>query len=274
MKPFRKKDEGLLLKGLKRIFENIIKRVSAGNITPEEMQDIGRKFIASPEADRSIRRLIARMFRNIRVYTAGSWQEAATKGGYGQVIHNALKHEMDGPVGARIWQMISENAAYIKTIPQEWARYISEYIARETLKGLRPEQIEEELQKVMPAHMTKNLKCIARTEAAKANAAITEARAEACGIKCYFWRCVKDERSRDSHIGMDGVLVFYNDPPNPEALFGGGKPYGNYHAGNTFNCRCYQEPVVDLNWLPDTMKVHVHGSIVTMTRAEVIKMAA
>ena len=125
----------------------------------------------------------------------------------------------------------------------------------------------------MPEHMQRHLKTIARTECAKTNAAITQVRAESCGIRAYIWRSCKDERVRHSHGRMDGVLVFYNDPPCPEALYpaNGQQPYGNYHAGNTFNCRCYQEPVMDARFLPDSIRVHVDGSVTTMTKKQIIK---
>ena len=122
----------------------------------------------------------------------------------------------------------------------------------------------------MPEHITKNLKCIARTECAKANAAIVQARAEALGIRAYIWHSVGDERTRDAHRAMNGILVFYDDPPNPEAMFGG-NGYGNYHAGNTFNCRCHQAPVVDISFLPDVVRVHSHGSITSMTKDQILK---
>ena len=64
---------------------------------------------------------------------------------------------------------------------------------------------------------------------------------------------------------MDGVLVFYDDPPSPEAL-AGEKQYGKYHAGNTFNCRCYQEPLVDIAFLPDVVTVYRDGRIYTTTK--------
>ena len=96
------------------------------------------------------------------------------------------------------------------------------------------------------------------------------------GVSAYIWHSAMDERTRHSHAGMNGVLCFYSDPPNPEALFPGPgqKAYGAYHAGNTFNCRCWQEPVVEWSFLPDSIKVHDHGRLVTMTREAIIKKYA
>ena len=69
---------------------------------------------------------------------------------------------------------------------------------------------------------------------------------------------------------MNGILVFYDDPPNPEELFGG-RSYGHYHAGNTFNCRCYQQVVVDVRFLPDRFQYYRAGAIHSTTKLEFIK---
>ena len=252
-----------------KLFQPLIDRIKQG-IIPSTSDPELRRAMQSPQADEAIAKKITEITREIRTDSARSWREAAAKA-HSTLPAEAVRKELQGPIGARIAQIVSENAAYIKTLPDEWARYASQYAYREGLKGKRPEEIEAELRKVMPGHITKNLKCIARTECAKANAAITQTRAENVGIRAYFWRCVNDERSRESHRGMDGVLVFFVDPPDPEALTGTGNSYGKYHAGNTFNCRCYMEPVVDDAFLPDTCQVHDHGTIKTMTRAQIRK---
>lgn len=256
---------------LRRLFFDMINDIRNGFI--KQVPDAARAFLKSPEVDQYLNNLMGRMTTRIRIDTARSWREAANKGSRGPLIYELMKHEMGGPVGQKVYEIIADNAAYIKTVPQEWATFITKYAARETLKGKRPEQIEKELREMMPKHITKNLKCIARTECAKANAAICEARAESLGIKCYFWKSVRDERTRSSHSKMNGILVFYDDPPSPEELFPAKnqKPYGRYHAGNTFNCRCYQSPVVDMRFLPDSFRYYKDGAIHQTTKAAFIK---
>ena len=272
MAPVGRNEEIRLFAGLKRLFMRFINGVRDG-MSPDEIRKKAADLLETKEHDSFLGSLVRSVTQRIRRKSARSWREAASKGSNGRKLNEMITNEMNGPLGNRVWEIIADNVAYIKTVPQEWADYITKYAAREALKGRRPDEVEAELRKVMPSHMTKNLKCIARTECAKANAAIEQARAEACGIKCYFWRCVKDERVRDSHSDMDGRLVFYDDPPNPEALFPkkGVKPYGKYHAGNTFNCRCYQEPVVDDMFLPDVFKYHRYGQIYTTTKAKFLK---
>lgn len=258
-------EERRFWKDLCKLFNQLIEDVKNGSGLLNGVSQEVRQFMQSDQVKRYLDRVVGRMVRMQRKVSANSWREAAYKSQDGPELYKLISAEMKGPVGTRVWQLISENSAYIRTLPEQWAKFASEYAYRETLKGRRPEDVEAELRKIIPGHMVKNLKCIARTECAKANAAIVQARAEACGIKAYFWRSVKDERSRDAHRMMDGILVFYNDPPNPEAIFGG-RAYGNYHAGNTFNCRCWQEPVLDMAFLPNVVRVHDHGRITTMTK--------
>ena len=273
MPPVPMSEERMVLNSLKRLFSYLIRDIKNGKVQPEYVREEARKFIESDEMDRYLRNLMTRMVNRTRIDTAKALKQQAVAQHNGPELFELMKHEMDGPVGRRVWELIAENVQYIKTVPQLWAQYISGFITRESLRGKRPEQIESELRKIMPDHITKNLKTIARTECAKTNAAICQARAEACGIKCYIWRCMKDNRVRDSHWDMDGILVFYDDPPSPEALFPqkDRRPYGNYHAGNTFNCRCYQEAVVDVRFLPDVFKYYRAGAIHTTTRSAFVK---
>jgi hypothetical protein len=57
-------------------------------------------------------------------------------------------------------------------------------------------------------------------------------------------------------------------PPSPEALNpkGGEKPYGKYHAGNALNCRCYPEPVVNIDYIDFPAKAYYGGAITRITR--------
>ena len=263
-----KSEERKFWKSLCKVFQKLIDDTKKGNGLQNGVEPY-REFVESKPVSGFIDRIIAKMTNVMRVRSARSWREAATKGTNGRKINKLISNEMQGPVGDRVRELVAENAQYIKTLPEEWAKYATNYAMRQAMDGKRPEEVEAEMRKVIPEHMQKNLKTIARTECAKANAAIVQARAEMCGIKAYIWRCVKDERSRNSHVHMDGVLVFYADPPSPEALVGE-KAYGNYHAGNTFNCRCYQEPVVDYSFLPDVVTVYRDGRIYTTTKHALI----
>ena len=79
---------------------------------------------------------------------------------------------------------------------------------------------------------------IARTEVARANSMITEARAASVGSTHYIWRTAEDERVRESHAEMEGQVVAWDTPPT---LSDG----TTTHAGQIYQCRCYAEPIID-----------------------------
>jgi hypothetical protein len=73
---------------------------------------------------------------------------------------------------------------------------------------------------------------------------------------------------------MEGVLINWNNPPSPEMLSPDGEQahYGYYHAGDTVNCRCYAEVVVNLEYVDFPAKVYRNNSIARMTRGEFQKI--
>jgi len=60
---------------------------------------------------------------------------------------------------------------------------------------------------------------------------INQLRQEDLGIERYVWRSQDDAKVRDSHAEHDDRVFRWDDPPE------GG------HPGQTYNCRCYAEPI-------------------------------
>lgn len=270
MPPVSRAVERKYWEGLYKCFKRLIDDIKNGSgLLNGVTQDV-RKFLSSKEVDEYLTSLVSTTVHKIRIDTAQEWRQLAFKGGRGRELYELVKNEMNGPVGNRVWQIISENVAYIKSMPADWAEYVTAYSAQEAMKGKRPDEIEAELRKIMPDKITNKLNLVVRTECAKANAAIVQARAEMCGIRAYIWKAVGDERTRDAHAAMDGIVVYYDDPPSPEKLFGG-RAYGRYHAGNTFNCRCWQQPIVDMRFLPNIVRVYHGGRITTMGKHAMIE---
>ena len=112
----------------------------------------------------------------------------------------------------------------------------------------------------------------ARTEVSKAQSALIRTRAEILNIQWYIWRTSQDERVRNSHKDMEGVLVSWKDPPSPEQLSKSKYQYGKYHAGDIFNCRCYAEPIVDIRFVKFPCKVYCNGRMIKMKKSEFLKI--
>lgn len=259
-----RQEERRFLKKLWKAFQELLDLVMKSASAHETEMAI-RRYLASPAVRQQIERAVRQMVEFRRMDSARSWREAALCGGRGREIYLAIKKELDGAVGARVEALVRDNAQYIVTLPQRLAEDVTVYAMKQTQRGLRHEEVHRLLRQRIPAQLEWNLKTIARTETSKANAALQQARCESLGINAYIWKTCKDERVRSTHAHMQDVLCFYSDPPSPE-----GK--GHYHPGNIYNCRCYAEPVIDWNTLPDTMRVWDGSRIVTMTKSRIRKI--
>lgn len=215
----------------------------------------------------------SKMITALYYENAKTWREAAQKSMRGKLIYQALQKEMNGSVGWKVKSLIDENAKLISTFPDLISKQVNTFIYQETLKGRRAEFIAQDLMRQFPKVSESRIKLIARTEAAKASSAITRSRAENLNLDWYVWRTSGDERVRDSHRLMRGVIVGWIEPPSPEALINVKSSLGYYHAGNCPNCRCYSQPLIsyaDVQW---PCKVYHAGQIKVLTLADFEYMA-
>ncbi len=175
---------------------------------------------------------------------------------------------MDSSVGVRFDELVAENARLILSLPEDLAQRTAAYIAREQQKGLRSSEIEQELRAKLPAFGHGRARMLARTEVSKAETALTQARAERLGLYWYDWATSKDQRVRPAHRVLENVLVAWTDPPAPERLAGVVSKLGHYHAGGAPNCRCLALPLILLDEVRWPHRIHVHGHLEWMSRAE------
>lgn len=197
-----------------------------------------------------------------------TWRQAAQVNSKGRMIYAALQKELEGPMGGIMRDMVRANADYIKSVPEDIARQMTTHIMSRSMEGVRAPEMARELIEMYPKISDVKANLIARTETAKTATALTQSRSQLFGWDWYEWVTAEDgDRVRKSHRKMDRVLVSWNDPPSPEELVNE-KPYGRYHAGCTFNCRCFSKPLVSLNEVSWPHKVYANGQIVTMTRTQ------
>lgn len=209
-----------------------------------------------------------RMILGLYYDGARTWRSAARESMQGFRLHQALRAELQGPMGARVRQLIALNARLISSLPLEIAEKVNAKVAKEQFEGGRSESFSSSLLK----HLTRSrAHLIARTETSKASTALTQARSEELGLDWFVWQTAQDERVRLSHRKMQGVLINWHDLPSPEAL-SGEKSVGRYAAGNVFNCRCYPEPLIYLDQVRWPHRVYVRGSLRSMTRSQFVNM--
>jgi SPP1 gp7 family putative phage head morphogenesis protein len=197
-----------------------------------------------------------------------TWRQAARKNSQGRMIYQALLQEMNGPIGGAVRHQILRNAEIVKSLPNDIARQVNEHILTEAMKGTRASNMAEQIKAFFPEATKAKAGLIARTETSKTSTALTRARSESFGAGWYVWRSSRDSRVRDAHRLMDGVLIKWVSPPNPESLKGMKRTFGSYHAGDIFNCRCYPEPVIDLDLITWPAVVHYGGTLRRMTRKQ------
>lgn len=252
-----------------RMAENQVKMLP--NPTPADITRILMQITTTPQFDDMCQAAAQQIVTMLAVGQKASWRAAARASSKGAQIYRALMKETTNTVlGQQISSIVAQNATLIKTVPQRMAQQFSELARRREFEGIRPEQITQEMLKKAPQLREFEAKRIARTESAKASTALVQARSESLGLDFYIWRTARDERVRDSHSKMNGVICRWSDPPNPEAI-AGERSYGNYHPGGIFNCRCIALTVIAIEDIKFPAKVHIAGSITTISSLKSFK---
>lgn len=250
---------------LVKIFKKIAN--SSGN-DQQKYIDSMNSFQNSMQYEKFINSAVKRMVLPLDVGNQRTWREAAKKATKGKFLYCLLMDELKQGTGQIIQKQVMENVLLIKTLPNDVAQKVVSDIAENALKGARAESTEKIIRDKTDQHARASARLIARTETAKTMSALTKARCEQLGLRWYIWRTALDgTRVRLSHRIMEGVLVNWNNPPAPEELVGE-KSAGHYHAGNIWNCRCYSEPVLELEDIRFPARVYYNGQIVMMNKSE------
>lgn len=212
--------------------------------------------------------LARRMIYHINAKNAKTWREAAARSSRAQVLYRALQQEMNGATGARVHQLVRENARLISSLPLDAAETLTHEIRTAQQNGSRPRTITKLASKRFPALLKSRVHLISRTETAKASTALTQARCERLAVEWYQWLDVGDQRTRASHKFMHNVIVPWSQKPSPEALIDEPSTLGNYHAGECPNCRCVVAPILTLDDIAFPARVYWQGTVKHMTKQE------
>lgn len=156
---------------------------------------------------------------------------------HSQKLSKRLRQEVQSDkVSGIIDNLMREQKFWISTLPGDAADKIQKYMMEATIRGERWETLADKILKI-PGMNYRRAKLIARTEGAKAASILTQARAESIGCTHFIWRAVLDNRTRPSHRAMNGHVCEYARPPIVEGL--------PLIPGQTYNCRCHAEPIID-----------------------------
>ena len=239
----------------------------------EKFQKVLENATKSKTFKKNARKIVKTIATMLEVEDAKNWREAARKSSRGKEIKEALEKEIEGNLKERMDELFEYNANLIETLPLEISKQVINHINSKAIKGDRAEDIAKEIKVYFPKRTKASAELIARTETSKYSSALTQARAEDLDLWWYVWRTSEDGAVRSSHKFMNGVLIHYKHPAQPENLDPKTKVKKvplPYHAGNIYNCRCYQEPLTDYDDISFPHKVYnwKTGKVETMTLAQ------
>ena len=249
-----------------------------------EIQQILESISQSKEYEKLCRSAAMKMVTGLFSDQGHTWRQAAAANSKGRVIYQSLRKELQGPAGKRLRELIDDTTYRIVTLPWDIGHEVADYTARESLKGRRASDIAKEIKQMFPDKTRARAELIARTQTSMTSTSLTWQRAERYGINRYICRATGgasgDGRTLWSHRNMNGVLVCWDEPPAPDDLFPilkqDGAPrrntLGHYHAGCCPNCRCYSEPVIDLDQVTFPARVYMGNRIRMVRKKEFERM--
>ncbi len=167
-----------------------------------------------------------------------------------KILGNAFQDGLgDERVLMNAASLLFEQVDLIKSIPIEAGLRAQKIAFEAALSGTRAavntdtiKQLEKELGLSTEVAKSRAM-LIARTETARANAAINQARAKSIGSRQYRWHNSGDEAVRESHRiykgqRLQGRIFSWDNPPTLSDGMTG-------HPGTFPNCRCFAEPIFE-----------------------------
>ncbi|QHJ84901.1 MAG: hypothetical protein [Caudoviricetes sp.] len=149
-------------------------------------------------------------------------------------------------LGDTMTAAISENVSLIQSIKTDFINDIGSNVFTRFKKGFRHADMINEIRERGNVTYSR-AKLIARDQTAKLNAAFEEERSIKLGFDEYVWQGTGDERERESHRVLNGMLCKYSDPTiysdddgktwKKRSTIGAfiGKP------GEDYQCRCLKK---------------------------------
>lgn len=176
-------------------------------------------------------RVVGNLLKDVNRTNKKSWESTSAR------IGAQLKRTMEETAVGDVMKLIQRRQVeLIKSLPIEAGLRAQKLSQEAVMGGKRADEVAAELMKsgeVTESRAT----LIARTEIAKANAALTQARAGYVGSVYYIWRTAEDGDVRESHAAMNGKVFRFDDPPEIPGE-------GRHGPGEFPNCRCFAEPII------------------------------
>lgn len=176
-------------------------------------------------------------------------------------LHKGLTEEIIH--SKRFGQILDANLQFLQPLSEHDARHFLEEAATLTINGNGNSLLANLILKILPSATEMEIDALAETAIRKVHAAITQTRAERLECSWYIWRTCQDERVRPSHARLEGVVCSFMEPPHPELLIG--EPdLGAYNPGESRECRCYAETMIDPDFEDWPKRAIQNGKLVSL----------
>ena len=135
------------------------------------------------------------------------------------------------------------NYSLITSNAKKYVEQINVLTEQAIVNGFSPNKLKQQIMQATEGLSDKHCKLIARDQMGKLNGNITEAQMQEIGLELYVWSTAYDDRVRDSHAVMEGLLCRWDDAS--VCSYDNGKTWVSrpasavdLHPGQDIQCRC------------------------------------
>lgn len=180
---------------------------------------------------------IAKTAEEAKEFGDKEFQKAIEKG-----IH------VNPPVASAWWNDMlkswaEDNYTLITSNAKKYITQINTLTEQAIVSGKSPSILKEEIKKATQGLSDKHCKLLARDQMGKLNGQISQAQSQELGLELYVWSTSMDDKVRESHAVMEGLLCRYDDAT--VCSYDNGKtwvdrPSGavQLNPGQDIQCRC------------------------------------
>ena len=171
------------------------------------------------------------------------------------------------PITSEWWNKMKtswaeDNYTLITSNAKNFVSKINTLTEQAIINGYSHSKLKDEIKKATKGLSDKHCKLLARDQLGKLNGQITEAQMQEIGLDLYIWSTSMDDRVRDSHEAMEGLLCRWDDAD--VCSYDNGKTWVErpsnavrQHPGQDIQCRCvaltfYPELVSEVESVPIT----------------------
>lgn len=163
------------------------------------------------------------------------------------------------PLSSPWWNDMMEswaenNYTLITSNAKKFVEQINVLTEQAIVNGFSHKELKDEIKKATTGLSDAHCKLIARDQIGKLNGQIAQAQKQEIGLECYVWSTANDDRVRESHEMMEGILCRYDDASI--CSYDNGKTWVDrpstavhLHPGQDIQCRC-----VGLAYYPELIK--------------------